>query len=108
MLCLSDGGQCPPRMIGVARYFFSAVAALASAWALTRAWWSARMGLRRPTPMRRRMFLARPSWRTAGRPSLRLVLELRALIRCEVLAWWRLSLPFLVTLKRLAMLLFGF
>src|SRR5690349_11477539 len=40
--------------------------------------------------------------------SLRRLLAGRALIRCDVNAWWRLSLPVLVTRKRLAIALLGF
>ena len=48
-----------------------------------------------------------PSKVMAGRPRWRFFWPLRSLRRWDVLAWWRLSFPVLVTLNRLSMLLLG-
>src|SRR4028118_2069326 len=53
------------------------------------------------------MLRACPSARMADPRSLRRLLALRALIRCGVCAWGRLTLPVLVALNRLATLLLG-
>src|SRR3954470_7772181 len=60
------------------------------------------------TPISFRSRRACVSETIAALRSLRRLLAGRALIRCDVNAWWRLSLPVLVTRKRFAIALLGF